>query len=53
MKEALLPIFMDYHDGKFFYKYEFRKGEEKEIPPPPEGSRSALDGVDLERRSIL
>lgn len=53
MKDALLPIFMDYHDGKFFYKYEFGKGEEKEIPPPPEGSHSALEGVDLESRNPL
>jgi len=53
MKDALLPAFMDYRDGKFTYKYGFGKGEEKEIPPPPEGSTSALEGVDLEHRSLL
>lgn len=53
MKDALLPIFVDYHDDKFFYKYEFGKGEEKEIPPPVEGATSALAGVDLEHRSLL
>lgn len=53
MKDALLPIFIDYHDGKFFYRYEFGKGEEKEIPPPPEGSTSALEGVDLDHRSLI
>jgi len=53
MKDALLPSFMNYRDGKFTYKYGFGKGEEKEIPPPPEGSTSALEGVDLEHRSLL
>jgi hypothetical protein len=53
MKDALLPKFITYHDGKFFYKYEFGKGEEKEIPPPALGSISALEGVDLNHRSLL
>ncbi len=53
MKDALLPSFMNYRDGKFTYKYGFGKGEEKEIPTPPEGSTSALEGVDLEHRSLL
>lgn len=53
MKDAILPSFMDYRDGKFTYRYGFGKGEEKEIPLPPEGSTSALEGVDLEHRSLL
>jgi hypothetical protein len=53
MKEALLPIFINYRDNKFTYRYGFGKGEEKEIPPPPEVSHSALEGVDLESRNPL
>lgn len=48
MKDALLPKSMSYEDGKFTYTFGFGKGEKKIIPPPPEGSRSALEGVDLE-----
>ncbi len=53
MKDALLPKSMDYKDGNFTYRFGFGQGEEKVIPTPPEGSRSALEGVDLEHRSLL
>lgn len=53
MKDALLPSLMNYCDGKFTYKYGFSKGEEKEIPLPPEGANSALEDVDLKHRSLL
>lgn len=53
MKDALLSKSMDYKDGKFTYKSGFGRGEEKEILPPSEGSRSALEGVDMESRSLL
>lgn len=53
MKDALLPKSMSYEDGKFTYTFGFGKGEKKIIPPLPEGSRSALEGVDLEHRSLL
>lgn len=53
MKEALLPKSMNYEDGNFTYTFGFGKGEKKIIPPPPEGSTSALEGVDLEHRSLL
>lgn len=53
MKVALLPQLMDYKDGKFTYKFGFGKGEEKVINPPSEGARSALEGVNLEKRSLL
>ena len=53
MKEALLPKSMSYEDGNFTYTFGFGKGEKKIIPPPPEGSTSALEGVDLEHRSLL
>ena len=53
MKDALLPKSMDYKDGNFTYRFGFGRGEEKVIPAPPEGSRSALEGVDLEYRSLL
>mgnify|MGYP001581851227 CR=1 FL=1 len=50
MKDALLPKSMDYKDGNFTYRFGFGQGEEKIIPAPPEGSTSALAGVDLESR---
>lgn len=53
MKDALLPKLMNYRDGKFAYKFESGHGEEKEIDPPPEGSGSALDGVNLDHRSLV
>lgn len=53
MKDALLPRSMDYKNGKFTYRFGFGRGEEKEIEPPREGSGSALEGVDLEHRSLI
>ncbi len=53
MKDALLPKSMDYKDGNFTYRFGFGQGEEKIIPAPPAGSTSALEGVDLEHRSLL
>jgi len=53
MKDALLPKSMDYKNGKFTYRFGFGQGEEKEISPPADGAGSALDGVDLEHRSLL
>lgn len=53
MRDALLPKLMNYRDGKFTYKFEFGRREEKEIDPPPEEARSALEGVDLEHRSLV
>jgi hypothetical protein len=53
MKDALLPKSMDYRDGKFTYKFGFGKGEERESSPPPDGAKSALEGVDLEHPSVF
>lgn len=53
MKDVLLPKSMSYEDGRFSYTFGFGKGEKKIISPPPEGSRSALEGVDLEHQSLL
>lgn len=53
MKNALLPQLMDYKGEKFTYKFEFGRGEEKEIDSPPEGTGSALEGVDLNHRSLV
>jgi hypothetical protein len=53
MKDALLPKSMSYENGNFTYTFGFGKGEKKIIQPPPEGSTSALAGVDLEHRSLL
>lgn len=53
MKDALLPKSMDYKDGNFTYRFGFGQGEEKVIPAPPEGSKSALEGIDLEHQSLL
>lgn len=52
MKDALLPKSMNYKDGKFTYRSGFGQGEENEIFPP-ERSTSALEGVDLDHRSLL
>jgi len=52
MKDVLLPNSMSYEDGRFSFTYGFGKGEKK-IIPPPEGSTSALEGVDLERKYSL
>lgn len=43
MKDALLPTSMDYKDGNFTYRFGFGLGEEAIIPPPPAGSKSALE----------
>ena len=53
MKDALLPNHLDYKDGKFIYTFGFGKGPQQEILEPPLGSTSALEGVDLEFRSLL
>ncbi len=53
MKDALLPKSMSYEGGNFTYTFGFGRGEKKIIPPPTEGSISALDGVDLEHRSLV
>ncbi len=53
MKNALLPKLMDYRGGKFTYKSRLGRGEEKVISPPPEGARSAIEGVDLDHQSLL
>jgi hypothetical protein len=54
MKDVLLPECMDYKDGKFTYTMGFGKGPTVEIDLPPEGSESALKGVDWEHsRSLL
>lgn len=53
MKDALLPNSMDYRDGTFFYRLEFGEGEERPIAAPPEGSKSALEGVNLNPKSLL
>ena len=53
MKDALLPKSMDYKNGKFTYRFGFGRGKEKEIAPPQEGAGSALEGVDLEHRSLI
>lgn len=51
MKDVLLPKLMDYKDGKFTYKFEFGRGEEKIISPPAENSASSLTGIDLNHNS--
>ena len=53
MKNALLPKCMNYKNGKFTYRFGFGHGEEKEIAPPQDKARSALEGVDLEHRSLI
>lgn len=53
MKDALLPNQFDYKDGKFVYTTQFGKGPQSEILEPPAGSKSALDGVDPDTRSLL
>jgi len=53
MKEALLPQTMNYKDGYFTYKFEFGRGKEEIISPPPKGTKSALEGIDLESQSII
>ena len=53
MKDALLPKSMSYENGNFTYTFGFGKGEKKIIAPPTEGSTSALEGVNLEHRSLL
>jgi len=53
MQDALLPKSMSYENGNFTYTFGFGKGEKKVIPPPPEGSTSALEGVDLDHRSLV
>jgi hypothetical protein len=53
MKDALLPKSMNYENGTFTYTFGFGKGEKKTIAPPPEGSTSALEGVDLDHSTLL
>jgi len=53
MKDALLPKSMSYENSNFTYTFGFGKGEKKIIAPPVEGSTSALEGVDLNHRSLL
>ena len=53
MKDALLPKSMNYREGRFTRRFDFGRGEEKEIEPSPEGAESALRGVDLEHQSLV
>jgi hypothetical protein len=53
MKDILLPDSMDYIDGKFLYVDGFGKGERRIISEPAPGSKSALEGVDTQTRSLL
>lgn len=53
MKDVLIPKSMSYENGSFTYTFGFEKREKKIILPPPEGSKFALEGVDLEHRSLL
>ena len=53
MRNILLPDCMDYKDGKFTYKLGFGDGPEKLILPPPDGSASALENIDLENSLSL
>lgn len=53
MKDVLLPNQFDYKDGKFVYTTQFGKGPQSEILEPPAGSKSALEGVDPDARSLL
>lgn len=54
MKDALLPDCMDYKGGKFTYTMGFGRGPEEEISPPPDGAKSALEGIDWQNsRSLI
>ncbi len=53
MKDVLLPESMDYENGNFTYTFSFGKGRKVTILPPPEGSISALVGIDLNNNSIV
>lgn len=53
IKEALLPAFMSYKNEKFFYKFDYGKGEENMILPPPDKSKSALEGINLDDYSLF
>lgn len=53
MKDVLLPQHLDYVDGKFIYTSGFGKGPKSEIIPPPDGSTSALEGIDPDSRDSL
>jgi hypothetical protein len=48
MSKAFLPTFMTYEKGRFLYRGDFGRGAGIEIIPPPVGSVSALDGIELE-----
>ena len=52
MKDALLPNSMSYENGNFTYTFGLGKVK-KLLHLHPEGSTSALEGVDLEHRSLL
>ena len=53
MEDVLFPDGMRYQDGKFMYTMGFGRGPTVEIEEPPPGSKSALEGVDLNSRSLL
>jgi hypothetical protein len=52
MKSVLLPQEMSYKNKEFTYRFGFGKGEEKTILPPDD-SKSALDDVDLEDKTLF
>ncbi len=53
VKDALLPVTMIYRGGKFFYKFDYGKSEEKIILPPPDESVSALTGINVDDYSLF
>lgn len=53
MIDVLLPDQLNYKNGKFVYTSGFGKGPQTEIVEPPVGSKSALEGVDLDSRNPL
>lgn len=53
MKDVLLPNQMDYKDGYFTYKFDFGRGKEVIISPPPRKAISVLEGINLDHKSII
>lgn len=53
MKDVLLPKSMSYKNGMFTYRFGFGRGEEREILPPLENTKSAFEGVDLNHHSLI
>lgn len=53
MKDALLPDLMKYENNQFTYTLGLGKGVKTLITPPPAGSKSALEGVDLKNSKSL